>query len=203
MTVRRGEAWGWPGPLPADGVVVHSDAEARHVVEGARRAGTPVPTLGLAGGDLCRTLGGTGDVGRMAGDDARTFPVDLARVDVDGTRHWFVAHLIARRRWWRGRVVAVMNAQWLGDWDLGPRSHPDDGLLDVTDGDLPWRDRREARRRVRTGTHLPHPALRTWRPASLHLELDPPLDVWLDGEPVGRASTLEVEVEPDALRVVV
>ncbi len=28
-----------------------------------------------------------------------------------------------------------MNAQWLGSWDLGPRSHPNDGLLDLTDGD--------------------------------------------------------------------
>ena len=27
-----------------------------------------------------------------------------------------------------------MNAQWLGDWDLGPRAHPGDALLDVTDG---------------------------------------------------------------------
>jgi hypothetical protein len=27
-----------------------------------------------------------------------------------------------------------MNAQWLGSWDLGPRSHPNDGLTDVTDG---------------------------------------------------------------------
>ena len=38
-----------------------------------------------------------------------------------------------------------MNAQWLGDWDLGPRSHPNDGLLDVTDGTLPFGDRWKAR----------------------------------------------------------
>lgn len=203
MTIHKGEAWGAPGPLPADGVVVRSDAEARAVVTEARRTGRPVPVLGLLGGDLCRTLGGLGDEARLRSPDAMTFPVDLGSVLVDGRLHWFVAHLIARRAWWRGRAVAVMNAQWLGDWDLGPRSHPNDGLLDATDGRLPLGDRLAARRRVRTGTHLPHPALRTTRAAAMSFDLDPALEVRLDGEPVGRARHLAVRVEPDALTVVV
>lgn len=203
MAIRKGEAWGEAAPLPDDGVVVHSDAEARDVVTRARRAGAEPPVIGLAGGDLCRTLGGTGDVERMRTDGARTFVCDLGSVLVDGRIHWFVAHLIARRSWWRGRIVAAMNAQWLGDLDLGPRSHPADGLLDVTDGDLPLGDRWEARRRARTGTHLPHPSLRTRRVAALQLDLDPPLDVWLDGERVGRARSLSIRLEADALRVVV
>ena len=35
--------------------------------------------------------------------------------------------------WWRGRVVAAMNAEFLGPWDVAPRAHPGDGLLDVLD----------------------------------------------------------------------
>lgn len=203
MTIRRGASWGSAAPLPDDGVVCASDLEARAVVEAARRSGRPVPPIGLVGGDLCRTLGGTGDVERLRSPEAMTFPVDVGSVLVDGRHHWFVAHLIARRSWWRGRIVAIMNAQWLGAWDLGPRAHPDDALLDVTDGDLPLGDRWEARRRARTGTHLPHPALRTTRTAALQLDLDPPLDVWLDGERLGRARALSVRVEPDAIAVVV
>jgi diacylglycerol kinase family enzyme len=162
-----------------------------------------VPVLGLLGGDLCRTLGGLGDEARLRSEEAMTFPVDLGSVLVDGRLHWFVAHLIARRSWWHGRAVAVMNAQWLGDWDLGPRSHPNDGLLDATDGTLPLGDRLAARRRVRTGTHLPHPALRTTRAAAMAYDLDPALEVRLDGESVGRAHHLAVRVEPDVLTVVV
>jgi len=56
MTIEKGEAWGSPGTLPSDGLVVRSDAEARAIVEQARRAAEPVPTLGLLGGDLCRTV---------------------------------------------------------------------------------------------------------------------------------------------------
>jgi len=203
VTVERGAAWGWPEALPAEGVVVRTDAEARAIVETARRAGDDIPTLGLAGGDLCRTLGGTGDVARLHGADAMTFPIDVGAALVDGRLHWFVAHLVARRSWWRGRIVAVMNAQWLGSWDLGPRSHPNDGRLDVADGDLSLGDRLKARRRLPTGTHVPHPGISTRQVAAWQTDLEPALDVWLDGVRVGRASALSVRVEPDALRVVV
>ncbi len=204
MTVSKGVEWGTPGGLPPDGVIVESDAEARRVVERARRAGRPVPVLGLIGGDLCRTLGGTGDRRRLHSEDARTFPVDLGAVLVDGRLHWFVAHLVARRSWWRGRVLVVMNAQWLGRYDLGPRAHPNDGLLDVSDGNLGTRERFQAWRRAPTGTHLPHPGIRTIRTAAVQFELDPRLDVYLDGERISRsARSLSVRVEVDAVKVVV
>lgn len=204
MTIEKGQGWGRAGALPDDGVVVHSDAEIRTIVEHARRTGADLPVLGLAGGDLWRTLGGTaGAVDRLRRPEAMTFPVDIGSVLVDGRIHWFVAHLVARRSWWRGRTIAVMNAQWLGAWDLGPRAHPGDGLLDITDGDLSLGDRWKARSRLATGTHLPHPALRTSRVAAAQLECHPPLDVWLDGERVGRATTLSIRVEPDALTVVI
>lgn len=96
-----------------------------------------------------------------------------------------------------------MNAQWLGTWDVAPRAHPGDGLLDITDGTLRAGDRLEAHRRLPTGTHLPHPDLRTSRVAAEQFDLEPALDVWLDGERIGRTRHLSVRLEPDALRVVV
>lgn len=203
MTIEKRTDWGAPGSLPADGIVVHSDAEARAVIEAAHHERRSVPVLGLLGGDMCRTLGGTGDAARLRTDAATAFTLDLGTALVDGRIHWFLSHLVARRSWWRGRIVAAMNAQWLGDWDLGPRAHPNDGLLDITDGDLGLGDRWKARRRVRTGTHVPHPALRTSRTPAEQFTFDPPLDVWLDGERVGAARTLSVRVEPDAITVVV
>ena len=203
MTIAKGAAWGRRNPLPPEGAVVRDDAAARAVVEAARRAKEPPPPIGLLGGDLCRTLGGTGDEARLRSPEAMSFPVDLGVVLVDGTIHCFVAHLIARRSWWRGRVVAAMNAQWLGSWDLGPRSHPNDGLLDVSDGDLPLSDRWKARSRLPTGTHLPHPGISVRRVPSIQLDLDPALDIWLDGVRVGRGTSVVVRVEPDALTVVV
>jgi diacylglycerol kinase family enzyme len=204
VTVEKGRAWGEAGPLPEGGVVVHSDAEARAVVESARRDGRPVPPLGLAGGDLCRTLGGRGDAARLRSADALRAPVDLGSVLIDGRQHWFVAHLVARRSWWFGRIVAAMNAEFLGAWDVAPRSHPNDGLLDVVDVDgLGPADRLRARSRLPAGAHVPHPAIRQSRVPAVQVELDRPTPVWLDGERVAAARLLSIRIEPDALLCVV
>ncbi len=200
--IAKGQAWGAPGALPTDGIVVASDAEARAVVDEARRAGRPVPVLGLMGGDLCRTLGGTGDRGRLTSPDAMTFPVDLGAALLDGRLHWFVAHLVARTRGW-GRVFVAMNAQWRGPWNLGPRAHPGDGLLDTYDAHLSPSDRLKVRARLGHGAHLPHPHITERRAAAVQVDFDRPLPVELDGTALGRARTLSVRIEPEALRVVV
>lgn len=203
MIIEKGALWGEPGPLHPDGVLVRSDAELREVVESARRSGAALPEVGLLGGDLCRTVGGRGDEHRLRTDDAVRLPVDVARVDLDGEVHWFVSHLVARGSWWRGRVVAIMNAQWIGAWDVAPRSHPNDGLLDVFDADLPLDDRLKARRRLVTGTHVPHPGIAQRRVPALDLDLDRPTVVRLDGVAVGRARSISVALQPGLLTCVV
>lgn len=202
MPVRKGEPWGAPGALPGNGVIVRSDAEARHVLTEERRESRPFPVLGLLGGDLCRTLGGSGDPGRLTSPDAMTFPIDVGEVLVDGRLHLFVAHLVARTRWWT-RAFLAMNAQFVGDLDLGPRSHPGDGLLDTYDARLPVSQLMQVRARARTGSHLPHPAIKERRTGAIQIELERPLGVWLDGERIGAGRVLSLRVEADALRVVV
>ena len=203
MTIEKHQPWGEPGALPDRGVVVHTDAEARAVVEGCRRAGTDVPALGLVGGDLCRTVGGRPDETRLRTDDAMRLPIDIGSVVIDGRQQWFVSHLVVRRSWWRGRVIAVMNAQWIGRWDVAPKSHPNDGLLDVFDGDVSLDDRLKMRSRLRTGTHVPHPGIAQSRVAALQVDLDRPTPVWLDGVRVGSARQLQISIEPDACTCVV
>ena len=39
MTIKKGEAWGAPAPLPIDGAIVRSDAEAQAVVTGGEVIG--------------------------------------------------------------------------------------------------------------------------------------------------------------------
>ena len=196
MTISKGSAYGEPGAeLPEDGVRCATDADARRAVEAARRDGRASPVLGLAGGDLARTLGGTGalNVG---------YPVDLGQVLVDGRLHHFVASCVVRSRGWR-RTVAVGNAQWLGSWNLWPRGHPNDGRLDLLDARLPVGDLWKVRRRLPSGSHLPHPAIQSRRIKAETVELDRPLHVWLDGEPAGEGRTFAFRCIPDALRVVV
>lgn len=202
MTIEKGKSWGEPGALPADGIIVATDADARRALEAARHAHRAFPVLGLLGGDLCRTVGGTGDEARLRGPDATTFTVDVGEALIDGRLHLFVAHLVARRALWRECFVA-MNAQWLGPWNLGPRAHPNDGLLDTYDANLTWADLPKVRARLPLGAHLPHPRIAQRRSSAMQVEFPVPRKVWLDGEPAGEGRALAIRVHPDALSVVV
>lgn len=203
MTIRKHESWGEPGGLDATGVVAATDVEVARIVERARSEGIEVPMIGLIGGDLCATMSGPGSMERLRSDEARRFPIDLGVALVDGVEQVFVAHVVVRRRFWRGRVVAAMNAQYLGEWDLGPKSHPNDGLLDISDADLSWSDKWSARRRAPSGTHVPHPGIRVTRTAASSFNFDPPGRIWIDGVAHGAVRHLGLTVEADAFTVVV
>lgn len=199
MPIGKGDPYGEPGELPEGGVIVGSDAEAAAVLRAARRDHRPLPALGLLGGDLCRTLGGGGGGKELQGV---RFTVDLGEALLDGRLHLFVAHLVARTRLWT-RAFVAMNAQYVGDWDLGPRAHPNDGLLDTYDAHLPPNQLLPVRARLHHGAHLPHPGIKERRTAALQVELERPLAVRLDGAGAGKAQVLSVRVQPDALTVVV
>ncbi len=198
MPIAKGQPWGAPGELPAGGVVVGSDAEARAVLMQARAERRPFPALGLLGGDLCRTLGGGGGT-ELQGV---RFTIDLGEALLDGRLHLFVAHLVARSRSW-GRAFVAMNAQSLGRWNLGPRAHPNDGLLDTYDVRLALGQLLPVRSRLHHGAHLPHPGIKERRTAALQVELDRALPVRLDDVPVGKAKVISVRLQADALTVVI
>ena len=204
----RGPGWGVDfgeeGEIPPEAPTADNDNALAQIVAEARRAGRPVPPVVLTGGDLARTLGvapaGPGSQRPVAGTGAR-FHVDVGAALVDGRLHWFVAHLVARRSWWRGRLLVAANASFIGRWNAAPRSHPGDGRLDVFDASPPLSVRLAARRRLPAGDHVPHPDITQRRIAAAQYDLDPALDVYLDGRRVGRARTLSLRVEAGALEV--
>jgi hypothetical protein len=199
VPIGKGDPYGEPGELPEGGVLVRSDAEAGAALNAARRDRRPFPALGLLGGDLCRTLGGGAGGDQLQGV---RFTVDVGEALLDGRLHLFVAHLVARTRLWT-RAFVAMNAQYLGEWNLGPRAHPNDGLLDTYDAHLSRDQLLPVRARLHHGTHLPHPGIKERRTAALQVELERPLPVRLDGAGVGTARVISVRAQPDALTVVV
>jgi hypothetical protein len=215
MTVRRGDPWGEPAVLGPDRPVAATDGELADLVAAATADGHPLGPVGLLGGDLHRTLGAPPhDRADLLAGRGAAYPIDVGEVLVERegglvTQHVFVAHLVATAprlgrpgRRWRGRTVVAMNGSFVGAADLGPRAHPNDGLLDVTDGALPWSQRRTAAVRELTGTHLPHPALAERRTASYEVRSDRPLALVVDGRPIGRTRHLEIRCAADAATIV-
>lgn len=202
MTIKKGSEYGVQRPLPFDAPLASTDGELRQFVVAARLNGEPTITVGLLGGDLCKTLGGSGISDRLYGPDAITVPVDLVIAVLDGVEVPFVAHAIVGKPFTKDSAM-VMNAQWLGDLDFGPRAHPGDGLIDITTGSLGLRERRLARSRAKTGTHLPHPSLSARRTKSETLSFDRLRPICIDGHLNLHAQTISFSVLPDAFFVVV
>ena len=125
-------------------------------------------------------------------------------VVADGRRLTAVAHVVARgRTWWRGPIVAVMNAERIGRVGRRPRAHPNDGQLDVVEVDaaMSLRARWQARRRLPNGTHVPHPAIAMSRAKQRSWTFERPLRLWVDGVEHGTVRSLGVAIEADGVIV--
>jgi hypothetical protein len=207
MTIKPGQAWGRPVPRPPDLVVVNSDVELARAISHERAS-----PIGVGGGDLARTLGVTSaSPGALATRAmVNEYLIDLIEVRLDGAEEPIVAcaHVVARSPWgsghWlRGRILVVMNAEFIGEWDIAPRGHPNDGRVEVVDVDasMSARERLAARRRLPTGTHVPHPCIATRSVRTGSWQFGRPLDVVVDGRRVARASRLSIDVLADAATV--
>ena len=186
---------------PAGLVSAVDDAEVARLV---RRSDSP--QVRIADGDLARTLGAE-PLSRPS-DDAESsvleLPLDLVEVTSDVGEFVACAHVVARPRWtrggwWFGPVTVVMNAEFIGDWDVAPRGHPNDGRVEVVEAnDLSWRDRLAVRRRLPHGSHVPHPGItvRPLREASW--EFARGRVVSIDGAPPFPTRSLSITVVPDA-----
>ena len=193
VTIKPGQPWGEPAALPRDAVIARSDRSISVALDECRSEGAPFPVFGVLAGDLCHTLGGTGE-------PRTAFPLDVGEVLIDGRHHYFAAHVVARRRGWRDFAVA-MNAQWVGEWNFGPKAHPNDGVIDAYEGHLGLFEWRKVRARLPAGAHLPHPRIEPTRAKAVTFEFATDYEVFIDGDSIGKAKHLAVRVAPDALRV--
>ena len=207
MTIRAGEPWG--EPIVIAGVVrpIASDRALAELVGelGGDRCGDGRPLIRPTGGDLARTVGLAAAPLPEQGSTAMSCPIDVGWATADSGTRCFVAHCVVRRSWWWGDVTLAMNAQYHGRWDVAPRSHPNDGRLDVVtvSSAMTVGQRWQASRRAERGDHLPHPAMKVTKAAERTLTFVRPQTVWLDGVRWCRTRNLTLRVESDAMRIIV
>lgn len=199
MTVRPGADWGAVVPIPVDAMDINSDAELAAALDrGEHRP------LRLRGGDLFTSIGAP----RGTNTSVRV-PIDILSVHLDGRESAAVAHVIARSAgplgWWRGPVLCIMNAEHVGPADVAPRAHPNDGRFDVLEvsASMSRRARWQAWRRLSTGTHVPHPDIRTRRGRHEEFRFPRPVAVRVDGFERGTVRSIAVSVVPDAATIFV
>lgn len=191
MPIEKGQEWGSAGALPADAAAAKTDAAlAALLANGATHAR---PT----GGDLARTLGVS--AASLRRETAMLLPIDAIHVSLDGVSHRCVANVVIGHP--RRPDIVVANAAFLDEWNVAPRAHPGDGKVDIVTFDLGVVDWFKARKRLPTGSHVPHPDITTRSVPRWERTFPRPVAVRLDGIASGRARQIDVVVDPDAIVV--
>lgn len=213
--IRPGEGWGEPASgdpaLDARG----GDRELADVA--AAHPGALVRFVPDEDCDFARALGLTG---RSPG--SWVVPVDAFELDGSTGVNMLVVGTRPGRLRWRtptkpitvvvdGREVfdggatsvVVANGQFLGGSDLVPRGHPGDGRFEVQVYAVPRGERGRMRRRLPTGTHLPHPAITTAAGRQVEIRAPEALPGELDSRRLPGREHWRVVVVPGALRLLV
>lgn len=199
MTIRRGDSWGtvedWDPSVPSVG----TDADLHHAVANGESRVRPVA------GDLSSTLGirpggeltGARTRGRFLPMDAYSIEWSDARGVTDAERCF--VHLV-HGRWWRGKSWWCASGGFVRGRDVLPRSHPNDGIVDVlhVSSAMSLRQRIAAIRRTRWGTHVPHPELEILRGPQVEWSTSSPESLYVDGRKVGDAVSVRITVLSDA-----
>lgn len=197
MVIGKGGEWGSAADVPSP---VAADGDAAVVA----LQGDAVPFA--TSGNLHRSLGSP----VLRGPGLYTLlPVDALVCVVTGphgSRDAVACSDVTVGSWFsrNGLVVATNVGLWNG-LDLTPGSHPNDGRFEVLalDGRMPLRQRVLARRRARTGSHLPHPGLSRTTRTELTIERRGRQRLLIDSVDAGTWTSVSVVVAADRLRVLV
>jgi YegS C-terminal NAD kinase beta sandwich-like domain len=214
--LRHGQPWGHPPTGPPDVEIAGDDADLadvtlRHPDALVRFRPAPTSDLGRALG-LSPDAAGTTEVtldalafdtnGRAVNAVIVGRPPDRVRWT---TRPASVSVTIDGRRWFAGlaTTVVVASGQFVRGADLVPRGHPGDGWAEVQVYALTRNERGAMRRRLPSGTHLPHPRIKTGRARRVEISVDRALPLEVDGRDRARTRQLSVALVPEAIRLLV
>lgn len=213
MTIEKGKEWGHRGQCPDKVLLTHSDADLI-----AQWLGDPSAVFMMISGDLHTSLGRPmwKEINTSVDShEVQFLPVDILRVVVSKndqantakTVEMYALSSVQIGSWLsRGRFVCVSNCGFVGDYNIAPRAHPNDGEMDVVtvSSHIDWRQRLQARSRARLGNHIPHPAIAMERGVSHSWTKESPRErLLVDGIEVKRWSAVQVSVIADACTVVV
>jgi diacylglycerol kinase family enzyme len=219
--IRKGEPWGSEASRPPDVEVEGDDAAlARCVVSDGR---SPlIRYLPSPGADLARAVGlarassGTTELTVdalevLADEGSPRSAVNAVTLGVppDRATRWTRRRpfevTVDGRAAWKGSAtgVVVANGQFLRGLDIAPRGHPGDGRVEVQAYCLAPGERAAMRRRLATGTHVPHPRILERSGRQVDIVTASPEGVEVDGVAGGAARRLRITVVPGALRILV
>jgi hypothetical protein len=214
--LRHGQPWGRPPTGPPDAEVAGDDADLARFVAGNR--GAMVRFRPSVRSDVARALGLGPDAAGTTEVALDTLVLDTGATAVNAvivgrppdrlrwtSRHLSTSITVDGRLWFENlaTTVVVASGQFVHGADLVPRGHPGDGWAEVQVYELARKERSAMRRRLASGTHVPHPRIHTTRARHVEIELARPVPLEVDGHRQGRTRRLSVTLDPGAVRLLV
>ena len=200
MTIRKGEEWGTRVTCPAHIEIAEDDFDASRQ--------SPHEPFALRRGDLHIALGAPRTPRPLS--ECTMLPIDALKCSITSVhgdvREEFAISSVSLGSWWRGTFTVVSNSGFWNGLNIAPRSHPNDGEADLVtiSPEMQLRQRFIARRRARTGTHIPHPTLSVHRCAEFsHLKSSARERLTLDGRAIDNWISVDISVVPDFWSVLV
>jgi hypothetical protein len=216
--IRPGEEWTRPAAGPPDFDVAGDDAELAAAV--AARPGALVRFRPTPTSDVARAVGLAADAPEDSAGD-REAPMDALAIEGNGVaanivvvgtppdalrrfaRRFAVTVRVDERAPWTGdaTTVVVATGEFLRGLDVVPRGHPGDGRAETQIYAVAGRDLRALRGRLRTGTHVPHPAITQTVGRRIEITCGRALPLEIDGHRADPADHVVVSVVPHAYRL--
>ena len=204
MTIRKGTNWGLQIARPDNLVYCNDDTAASILITNNLLNLQKLPTIAIRNSNLARVLGidGAKDIStKIFSTLFDLIRVDCVTIDDTAVTVFGLGYALLRNSWWHGEIVAVLNQSFIGDWDCAPRAHPNDGKLDVVivSSGMKPPQRLLASRRVRSGTHIPHPDITISQQTYLEAAIGTPKMLVVDGRQISAVIACKFTVIPDAV----
>jgi len=204
MTIRKNEDWGSTVVRPENLVICETDAAASQLATDFYLQQKPMPAIAITRSSLSRTLGK--EASNVNSQKMQATPFDLIEVtfvDASMIEQIVLAmgYGLLRKSWWRGDIVAAMNTSFIGDWDCAPRSHPNDGKFDLlaVSSEMISTQRLIASRRLKLGTHLPHPQISVKQLTTFEADCSAKPNLYVDNRRFMTINQCKFRLLPDAL----
>jgi len=158
--------------------------------------------IALQGGDLYESLGGRGVANGESEKDTVALKLDLGRLNIGQSSYLFASYCKVSKPIKPWCTLWAVNSPIIGHRRISPKSHPADGLLDIVEFSLPFREFLTAYKRSSSGDHIPHPQIKTSKKSSYTVNSRNKRRVVIDGKKVAYVKQLSISVIPHAISVV-
>lgn len=205
MTIEKGKEWGEEVLIQQPPPVIDTDAGLARVAKHS--------IVSLSRGNVFDALGHPRPV--VAGETRQRVSIDalICNIEIQNsppTRVLAASDIVIGKYvevfHQQSEHLVITNAGMMRGRNFAPRSHPNDGKFDVVmfAREMSVRQRLQARSRLKTGTHLPHPYIKVSQATQFQYErLSRNQTLRIDGIAIPDWVSISIAIEPDFWGVIV